>query len=291
MYIGKRTLAATKWKKQIPVDEWAEKYFVLEESSAVGGGKYNFSHAPALRLPLRAFGYDNISNITYWFASQMGKSTISYIAINYITDRLTGSNIGFYLPNDSLVPYTASNRIIPSIKRVPSNAKIMSETKANSKLKDNTKIIRLGGGVLRVMGAESSSNRKSFPAQYIFMDEIAEFKEEYVLEVEERNKTYADYGGKIVKLSTSLHSKDSIVLSHNRAECQMEYFVKCPKCGKSHVDDFLENIVIREDFEVPEHITKKEDIEVYKASMMAKQQRINAQNAKLTGIQIQKTKR
>jgi len=270
MQIGKKTLAVTKWKEQIPVDEWAEKYFILEESSAVGGGKYSFSYAPALRLPLKAFGYDNISNITYWLASQLGKSTISYVAINYITDRLAGSNIGFYLPNDSLVPYTATNRLIPSIKRIPSNAKLMSETKTNSKLKDNSKIIRLGGAVLRILGSESSSNRKSFPAQFIFMDEISEFKEEHVLEIEERNKTFADYGGKIVKLSTSLHNKDSIVLSHNRAECQMEYFVRCPKCGKSHIDDFLENIAISDDFEVPEHITKKQDIEVYKNSMMAK---------------------
>jgi len=268
--IGNKTRAVCKWKKLIDVDEWAEKYFILEESSAVGGGKYSFRFAPTLRLLLKAFGFDNISDLTYWLGSQGGKSTISYVLINYLIDRMPGSNIGFYLPNDQLVPYTATNRIIPSIKRIPSNAKILSETKVNSKLKDNSRIIRLGGAVLRVMGAESSTNRKSFPAQYIFMDEIAEFKPEHVMEIEERNKTFSSFGGKIVKLSTSLHNNDPIVLSHKRAECQMEYFIRCPKCGKSHIDDFIENVVMPESVEVPKHIENKQDIEVYIHSYKAR---------------------
>jgi len=263
MKIGNKTRAVCQWKKLIDVDEWAEKYFILEESSAVGGGKYSFRFAPTLRQPLKTFGFDNVSNLTYWIGSQGGKSTLSYVLINYIIDRMAGSNIGFYLPNDQLVPYTATNRIIPSIKRISSNAKVLSETKSNSKLKDNSKIIRLGGAVLRIMGSESSTNRKSFPAQYIFMDEIAEFKQEHVMEIEERNKTFSSFGGKIVKLSTSLHNSDPIVKSHDSAECQMEYFVKCPKCGKSHIDDFVENVVFPENVEVPEHIEQKQDIEVY----------------------------
>jgi len=270
MHIGNKTRAVTKWKKLIEVDEWTEQNFVLEESSAVGGGKYSFKYAPTLRMPLKAFGFDNISNVTYWIGSQGGKSTLSYALINYVVDRLAGSNIGFYLPNDALVSYTATNRIIPSIKRIPSNAKLMSETKINSKLKDNSKIIRLGGAVLRVMGAESATNRKSFPAQFIFMDEIAEFKQEHVLEIEERNKTFSSFGGKIVKLSTSLHNNDPIVLSHENAECQMEYYCRCPKCGKMHIDDFVENVVFPDEIEVPEHIEKEKDIEVFKNSYKAR---------------------
>ena len=271
MYVGKRTIAVLKWKELVDVDKWAEENFILESSSAVGGGKFNFRYAPHLKEPLKMFGEDNIQNITLWLASQAGKSTASYVMINYVIDRLTGANIGFYLPNDQLVSYTATNRIIPSIKRIPSNAKIMKETKENTKLKDNSKIIRIAGGVLRIMGAESATNRKSFPAQFIFMDEIAEFKHEHVLEIEERNKTFSNFGGKIVKLSTSLTADDPIVQSYDNAECQMEYFCKCPKCGKEHIDDFIENVVFPsyDDIEVPEDIREK-DKEVWIRSYKAK---------------------
>jgi len=241
---GKRLLSVLEWKELIPIDEWAEKYYHLEPESAIGGGLYNFEYAPYLRLPMQSIGFDNLNNYNFWFASQSGKTTLSMVALNYFIDR-TPSNIAFYLPNDNLVPSTSADRILPSIRRTPNAKKIEVEKEIN-KLKDNTKIIRYGGGVLKVLSGNSAANRKSFPAKYIFIDETSEFKKTHITEIEERGKTYSEFGGKIIKTSTSLTSNDPCVKEHRQADCIMEYFIKCPKCKKEHIDDFLENVKYEE---------------------------------------------
>ena len=236
----RRLVKALQWKELIPIDEWAEKYYHLEPESAIGGGLYSFEYAPYLKLPMQSINYHNLNNYNFWFASQAGKTTLSMVTLNYFIDR-SPSNIAFYLPNDNLVPSTASDRILPAIKRTP-NAKNIEEEKEINKLKDNTKIIRFGGGILKILSANSAANRKSFPAKYIFLDETSEFKKSHVSEIEERNKTYADFGGKIIKTSTSLTANDPCVLEHKKADCIMEYFIKCPKCGNEHIDDFIKNV-------------------------------------------------
>jgi len=238
--VGQRLINAFSWKRAIDVDVWAEKNFVLESSSAIGGGKYNFEYAPALRLPIKSIGFNNLTYYNFWFGSQFGKSTLAMVALNYFID-IAPSNIAFFLPNDNLVSYTATDRILPSIQRTP-NGKMVTMEQELSKKRENTKNIRFAGGVLRILGANSETNRKSFPAKYIFIDETAVFDKSHIEEIEERGKTFELFGGKIIKTSTSNTSKDSCVTAHKNAECVMEYYIKCPDCGESHIADFIKNI-------------------------------------------------
>jgi len=260
--VGPRLLSAFAWKKRIDVAVWAEEEFVLESESAVGGGRFNLRYTPHLRLPLQVLGQHHTSNVTLWFGSQLGKTTVGMIYLNYFVDRIGGVAM-FFLPTDVLVPFTATDRILPSLNRTVNKASIL-QAQTQRKLRDNTKNIRFIGGTIRILGANTASNRKSTPGKLIIMDEISEFQQSHVEEIEERAKTFELYGGKILKTSTSLYKNDPIVRSYKFAECQMEYVVKCQKCGKTHIDDFFANVVYpsREDVIIEDDLNE-EDADVF----------------------------
>jgi phage terminase large subunit GpA-like protein len=193
-------------------------------------------------VPVRCIQVDSDSKLFLITKSLIPthNTTLAMVALNYFID-IAPSNIAFFLPNDNLVSYTATDRILPAIQRTP-NGKMVTMEQELSKKRENTKNIRFSGGVLRILSANSETNRKSFPAKYIFIDETAVFGKSHIEEIEERGKTFEQFGGKIIKTSTSNTSEDSCVTAHKKSECVMEYHVKCPDCGESHVDDFIENI-------------------------------------------------
>jgi len=239
MKIGRRALAILEYKKSIPVDIWAEENYVLESDSAVGGGKFNFKYAPHLRKPLNLLSDNSLTEYTFWFASQSGKTTVAMVHMNYMID-IEPSNFMFFLPNDNAISYTATDRILPAIKRTK-NAQSLLEVKEQNKAKENTKNIRFVGGVGRILGANSKVNRKSMPSKVIYLDEIAEFEHLHVKQIIERAKTFSAYGKKIIKTSTSIYKNDPIVKSYEESQLKYEYYSKCPACEKEHVDDFVEN--------------------------------------------------
>ncbi|BCD61737.1 phage terminase large subunit [Nitratiruptor phage NrS-5] len=241
LIIGQRTLNALYYKAKIPMDEWAEEFYTLESKSAIGGGKFSFEYAPHLKKPLEIFSRDVVKNMTLWFGSQGGKTTVTFIFVNWIIDRAP-NDIGFYLPNDNLVKSTADDRIRPSIERTVNKDSLILR-KEEKKAKDNMTRIPFLGGTLYVLGAASTTNRKSRPFKYIIMDEIADFKHEWVEEIEERAKTFEQFGAKILKTSTSNHANDAIATAYKLSDAKYEYFVKCPYCKEEHIDDFIQNIV------------------------------------------------
>ena len=240
LIIGQRTLNALRYKAKIPLDEWAEEFFILESKSAIGGGKFNFKYAPHLKEPLALLSKDRVTNMTLWFGSQAGKTTVAFVFLNWIIDR-SPNDIGFFLPNDNLVKSTADERIRPSINRTVNKESLILRKEENKK-KDNMTRIPFLGGTIYVLGATSATNRKSRPLKYIIMDEIAEFKHEWVEEIEERAKTFEQFGAKILKTSTSNEKGDAISKAYALSEAKYEYFLKCPYCKEEHIDDFIANI-------------------------------------------------
>lgn len=258
MMVTKSIVLAFKWKEFIPADEWAENHYILEKDSAVGGGRFNFEFAPHMRKPLQCASDDQFNELVLWFGSQGGKTTIDMIILNHYMDRV-GGNAMFFLPSDELVPFTATDRVLPAIHRTLNSEKIISE-KEDRKLRDNSKNIRYSDGVIRILSSTKAANRKSTPAKLIIMDEISEMLHAHVKEISERAKTFEMFGGKIIKSSTSVNNGDPIQLGFASCEIKFEYYVKCPECGKEHIDDFIENLRIPEIDITDENLTEDEKL-------------------------------
>lgn len=243
-----------KWKERVSPDVWATRHYILEKESAIGGGTYSFDYAPHAQLPLKYLGKDTISTITLVFASQTGKTTIGMVFLNYSMD-IEGGNIMFFLPDEKLIPFTATDRILPSILRTK-NAEGLEIEKEERKTRDNTKNIRYPNGVIRVVSSTSATNRKSTPSKRIILDEASEMKYEHVEEIKERIKTFEMYGGKMLLTSTPMYKNDPILLSYSASEIKFKYAAKCPTCKKSHFDDILTNLIYptKDEITIPDEI-------------------------------------
>ena len=263
MIVTPRMIKACEYKDFISPDEWALKYYHLEKESAIGGGKFSFNFAPHTRKPLQVLGDEDVSEVVLWFASQAGKTTIGMIALNHYMDNV-GGNAMFFLPSDDLIAFTATDRILPSITRTINKDSVLQE-KEERALRDNTRNIRYLGGTIRILSSTKPANRKSTPARFIVLDEISEMKHQHVEEISERAKTYELFGGKILKTSTAMSEDDPIVSAYKTSIVRYEYEVMCPYCKKSHVDNFLENIVYPPmgKFNIDESLSDAERTKIY----------------------------
>ena len=272
MIVTRRMIKACEYKEFISPDEWALRYYHLEKESAIGGGAFSFKFAPHTQKPLQVIGDENVNQVALFFASQAGKTTVGMIALNWYMDNI-GGNAMFFLPSDELVPFTATDRILPSINRTINKYSVLEE-KEDRSLRDNTKNIRYLGGTIRILSSAKSANRKSTPARLLIMDEISEMTHNHVGEISERAKTYEMFGGKILKTSTIMFKDDPIDLAYKTSEVRYEYAVKCPYCDKEHIDDFLENIAYPslEECGIDESLPESEKVVAYaqKASERAR---------------------
>lgn len=273
-------LRACEYKAQICPSVWATKYYELEKESAIGGGRYSYEYAPHAQLPLEYLGDDSISEVTLLFASQVGKTTIGMVYLNYFMDRI-GGNLMFFLPDEKLIPFTATDRILPAIQRSV-NADGLIIEKEERKTRDNTRNIRYPKGVIRVLSSTNASNRKSMPTKVIILDEISEMKLEHVQEISERAKTYEMYGGKVLKTSTLMYDDDPIILAYKASDLKFQYEVKCPYCKKSHIDNILEHLQYpkRDEVQIPDTILDESEKTLYYASYASKKARYKCPHCK-----------
>ena len=76
--------------ENLTVDEWADKYRILPETSAEAG-PWRTSRTPYLREPMRAFTDPNVNRIVMVASSQVGKSELELNIIGYIIAQDPGS--------------------------------------------------------------------------------------------------------------------------------------------------------------------------------------------------------
>lgn len=241
---GERLKSALIYKKIIPPSVWGRQNFRLEETSAVRGAHYG----SRVKMPFSDFFIDtyartNVKEIGYLTGSQVGKTTSLFLLLNWLID-LDPSACAFFFPSDQLASFSASERIVPSIKRCEVNKKSYDMAHQFQNKRAKTQLVRFIGGFCRILSSESSKNRKSTPVRNLFLDEIAEMKPEHVKEIKERAKSYSNFGGKVCLTSTPEHKKDPIMSFYYTAECVVHWGCKCPHCGEVYEMDFFRNVKI-----------------------------------------------
>lgn len=242
IYKGGRLRSTLKYKKIIPPSQWARQNFRLEETSAVRGAYYGTRAVmPFSDFFIDTYARPNVKEIGYLTGSQVGKTTSLFVLLNWLID-LDPSSTAFFFPSDDLALFTASERIVPSIKRCEVNKKSIDLAHKFQNKREKMKLVRFIGGFCRILSSESPKNRKSMPVRNLFLDEVAEMQPEHVKEIQERAKTYSNFGGKVCLTSTPEHKKDPIMSMYYTAECVVHWGSKCPHCGSIIEMDFFRHM-------------------------------------------------
>lgn len=223
---ARKTLARPE---RLTVTEWAEKYRVLDETSAIPG-KFNISITPYMREIMDSFNDPYIQEINFCKPTQVGGTTAAENAIGWIVHQNPSPTMIVY-PSDDLAKDISNDRIKPMFRKSEELKKRFYE---NASKEMN---LRFKGCTVYLRGAGSPGKLASKAIKYLFFDEIdkmggASKKEASPYNLaKERTKTFK-WGKKIYTCSTPTLKTNYVWILHEAAEEQRHYVVPCPHCGE-----------------------------------------------------------
>ena len=215
--------------EQMTVSEWAEKYRILDESSALPG-RWSNSITPYLSEIMDCFNDPYIHEITFVKSAQVGGTEALINALGWIITKNPSPTMIVY-PTDDLAKDISNDKLKPAFKKTPEISERFYDGKSNEtnlKFHNMNVYLRSGG---------SPSKLASKAIKYLLFDEIdkmagATQKEANPVKLAtERTKTFK-HSRKIYKCSTPTVTSNYIWKSHKSAEVQKEYFAPCPHCGE-----------------------------------------------------------
>lgn len=219
--------------EDLTVDEWADKYRVLPDTSAEAG-PWRTSRTPYLREPMRAFTDPTVSRIVMVASSQVGKSELELNIIGYIVDQDPGS-ILYIQPSEGDAKKFSRQRIAPMFRA----CKQLRGKVADVKSRDggNTILQKMfPGGSLTITGSNSAPALASMPIRYVIGDERDRWADSAGTEgdpwelAQARQITF--YNRKAVEVSTpTIKGSSKIEASYNQGT-QERWKHRCPNCGE-----------------------------------------------------------
>ena len=219
--------------EQLTVDEWADKYRVLPETSAEAG-PWRTSRTPYLREPMRAFTDPKVQRIVMVASSQVGKSEFELNCIGYIMMQDPGS-ILYIQPSEEDGRKFSRQRIAPMIR----HCKQLRERVADAKSRDSGNTIlqkMFPGGSLTITGSQSAPALASMPIRYVIGDERDRWADSAGTEgdpwelAQARQITF--YNRKSVEVSTPTNKGSSKIEKSFYQGTQERWMHKCPHCGE-----------------------------------------------------------
>ncbi len=218
-----------KKPEKLTVSQWAERFRILDESSNFSG-KWSNDITPYMIGVMDAFNDPYIQEINFVKSTQVGGTEAMLNMLGWIIMNDPAPTMIVY-PTDDLAKDTSSDRLKPSLTKTPEiEERFFSNASKELRLKFQGMTIYLRGG-------GSPSKLASKAIKYLFFDEIdkmdgASKKEASPYNLaKERTRTYP-YGRKIYTCSTPTLKTNYVWDLHEKADAQLEYFVKCPHCGE-----------------------------------------------------------
>lgn len=218
----------------LTVDQWAERYRILQQSSSSEPGPYRTSRTPYLREIMKCLSPSSpVREVVFMKGSQVGGSECGFNWIGYIMDYNPGPTM-MVQPTVDIVKSVSKERITPMINSVP--ALIDKVGEAKSKTSSNTiQNKAFPGGFLNFSGANSAASLRSRPVQNLMLDEIDAYPRDVggegdpVKLSEKRTTTF--YRRKILKISTPTYKGASRIEDEYDSSTKERYHVRCPHCG------------------------------------------------------------
>lgn len=222
--VVKKTLSRPE---NLTVSEWAEKYRVLDETSALPG-RWSNDVTPYLVGIMDSFNDPYIDQINFCKPTQVGGTEALINMLAYIIDQEPSPTMIVY-PTDDLAKDVSNDKLKPALKKSPKIREKFYE--GNSKELN----LRFKGMNLYLRGAGSPSKLASKAIRFLLFDEIDKFggasKKEaspYDLALE-RTKTFR-HSRKIYSCSTPTLKSNYVWRLHEAADEIRHYFVPCPHC-------------------------------------------------------------
>ena len=209
----KKALEYLRPPEDISVSEWAEKYRVLDSSSAIPGPWKN-SKTPYLVEIMNTFLDSDIEEIVFVKPTQVGGTEAMLNMLGYIAAQDPAPTLAVY-PSDELGERVVKKRIRPMIYASPP---LRQRFRASE---SSTSELFFEGMSITVTGSGSPSQLASFAIRNLFLGEVAR----------ERTKTFRN-NRKIYITSTPTLKTGHIWKALEGADIVKHYFVPCPHCGK-----------------------------------------------------------
>lgn len=242
-YAAVAEAVAKAWEvpEKLTVSQWADKHRVLPAKGAAEPGQWRTSRTPYLREPMDALSdHHPCSEVSVMAASQGGKSEILNNWIGYTIDHAPAPML-LVEPTVETAEKYSKQRIEPMLEAAPSlREKVPSARKRDSG--NSTLLKEYPGGLLVMVGSNSSSGLASMPIKKIALDEVDRYPDSLgdegspIKQAEQRKVTFAR--SKQCTASTPVRMplddddpSGSVIWRKYQAGSRAKYHVPCPHCG------------------------------------------------------------
>ncbi|MDO5391018.1 MAG: phage terminase large subunit family protein [Eubacteriales bacterium] len=218
-----------KRPEKLSVTEWAQKYRILDDSSAIKG-KFNINITPYMKEIMDDFCDPYIQEINLVKGSQLGGTTAMENMIGWIVAQSPAPTMVVY-PDDDAAKDTSNNNIRPMVEMTP-----CLKNRFYPSLSKETEL-KFRGCKIYFRSARTPMKIAKKAIRYLFFDEIDKMtgatKKEaspYSL-ARERTKTFK-LNKKIYTCSTPTIKTNYVWTIHEAADEQRKFFIPCPHCGE-----------------------------------------------------------
>lgn len=217
-------------KTKKPIDEWVQEELFYLPTNTAESGPYDITRAPYQQMILRCLSPSHhATKIVLVFGSQMGKTTIENIAMDYYIME-EPSPIGFVFSDIENLKNYVKNKFDPMLAANPKiKAMLKSEGKSSA---DSLTLKQFAGGFLKFLSGKSESSMRSDSLKIVIADELDAMgitKGGDVMSLlEKRQNTYKELSPKLCLSSTPLN--DGVITGYLEDSTYCKYFMKCPHC-------------------------------------------------------------
>lgn len=217
------------------LDEWADRYRVLDTKSSSEAGRWRTDRTPYLRGVMRELSpLSPTQRVVFMKSSQVGGTECGFNWLGFII-HMTPAPILMVNPSLDLAEKISKQRIQPMIDNTPELKKRIAP--ARERDSGNTMFIKeFQGGLLVLAGANSATSLRSMPIRFLYCTEVSSYPHDVGGEgdpvnlAEKRTQTFARR--KIFLESTPAIKDTCRIESEFLKSDQRRYYVPCPFCSQ-----------------------------------------------------------
>lgn len=223
--------------ERLTVSEWADKYRVLADKSAVRKGKWETDYSPHLRAVMDAFSDPTVQHISIMKPTQCGGTEAVINMMLYAVDCAPGDVFWVWANKENAEEF-GQERLLPNIKACDRISHYLSgakhdETKRNIILTHMT--FRFRGSPQH---SKAEQNLESWPARYIANDELDRCSLNTPEIMEARTSGYPTTKKLIDLGSPEMEDQGIDAQVKNSAGGGLYFWTPCPFCKVHFVRNF-----------------------------------------------------
>lgn len=218
----------------LTVSQWAAKHRILSGKSSNEDGPWRNERTPYLTEIMDRLGpYDTSEFVVFMKGSQIGGTECGNNWAGYVMHHAPGPML-FVLPNLDDVDFNSEQRLDTLIEESPALRERVTAPRerggGNSRRRKT-----FPGGILKLVGSNSSKQLRSMPARWVYMDEVDEYPDRVGKQggpielIQVRSRTF--WPRKFFATSSPTIKGKSKIESLYKQTDQRKYFVPCPLCN------------------------------------------------------------